>query len=142
MTTIAFRDGVMAADTQISGEGLRQGHLVKVGRNREGHLIGACGPASYITRLLNWFQQENGQFEKKDGDGEAIIARPQHVEFLDIHGTHILEADYFATGSGFQLALGAMAHGASAEDAVRAAMKHDSSTGGRITVEFLTKEAK
>lgn len=142
MTTIAVRDGTMAADTQISGDGLFQGHLGKIGRNPEGHLIGACGPASFIVRLLAWFAASDGQaFEKKEGDGEALILRPSGVQFMDIYGVHEIEAPYFASGSGFQLALGAMAHGASAEDAVKAAMAHDNSTGGRITVEKLQPTA-
>lgn len=43
-------------------------------------------------------------------------------------------APYFATGSGADFATGAMAHGATAEEAVRAAIMHDTNSGGEITV--------
>lgn len=44
-----------------------------------------------------------------------------------------VSADYTAIGSGALLALGAMAHGASAEEAVIAASQHDKNTGGPVT---------
>lgn len=41
---------------------------------------------------------------------------------------------FWADGSGADYALGAMQHGASAEEAIRAAMAWDTRTGGNITV--------
>jgi ATP-dependent protease HslVU (ClpYQ) peptidase subunit len=41
-------------------------------------------------------------------------------------------ADYAAIGSGGMFAMGAMAHGATAEEAVAAAALHDKNTGGNI----------
>jgi hypothetical protein len=44
-----------------------------------------------------------------------------------------VHADYTAIGSGQLLALGAMAHGATAEEAVAAACLHDKASGGPVT---------
>lgn len=50
-----------------------------------------------------------------------------------------VHADYTAIGSGAMLALGAMAHGADAEEAVMAAAIHDKNTGGPVSVYHYTE---
>jgi hypothetical protein len=53
-------------------------------------------------------------------------------EFDDGHLVPVY-ADYTAIGSGTMLALGALAAGSSAEEAVEAAALHDKNTGGPVT---------
>ena len=133
MTTIAYRDGLMAADSHVNGDGIRQGSITKIGRNSAGDLIGVCGSASLVQKLLSAFASGDESHEIKEGQGEALIARATGtIEFWDYHGHYQLGARYAATGSGFQIALGAMAFGASAEQAVTCAAQHDTSTGGLI----------
>jgi hypothetical protein len=74
----------------------------------------------------------------KVGDEEAhgFIYLPdgRQVTFWESETVEVLMAPFFANGSGNLLALGAMEAGATAEEAVRAAMVWDNSTGGAITV--------
>jgi hypothetical protein len=53
--------------------------------------------------------------------------------------SRITGAEYAALGNGSPYALGAMAHGASAIQAVRAGMKHDAMSGGRVQYVSLKK---
>lgn len=136
MTTIAFRDGVLAADTLVSWSGGRAGSLRKIVQGPEGALAGACGTASFTWAFLRWFEEgESGappDRNKDDGD-EGMIVRPNGVcEVYDCCGRHDLIGPYVATGSGWKFALGAMFVGADAEGAVRAAMQHDVATGGDV----------
>jgi len=45
-----------------------------------------------------------------------------------------VRAPFYALGSGYQVAMGAMEFGATAEEAVRAAIKWDTGSGGDVTV--------
>ena len=51
MTTLAFRKGVLAADTQISGAGSEPWAWYKKIRKVDGYLIGGCGDLD----ILHWF---------------------------------------------------------------------------------------
>lgn len=137
MTTIAYRDGILAADTQVCGGGGRAGTVVKVVRRSDGHLAGTAGDLSWAQRLHGWFMGgENGEPPlPKEGGGEAILIRPDGgVHYVDEVRTHTLKADCHASGSGSQFALGAMAAGATAERAVEIACSLDIHTGGEVTV--------
>lgn len=70
-------------------------------------------------------------------DYHAILVRPNGEVFVvkDCLGlTGPLTAPYFAVGSGDEYALGAMCMGASAIEAVGAAIRFDPHSGGSITV--------
>lgn len=137
MTTIAYRDGILAADTMVSGSGCRVGSVVKAFRRTDGHMAGAAGDLSWAQRLLGWFTAgEEGEAPlPKENAGEAIIVRPDgEVFFVDESGMHTLSAEFFSLGSGACVALGAMAAGASAETAIEIACRFDCHTGGDITV--------
>lgn len=138
MTTIAYRDGVVAADTQATdGHGCTNGRVLKVER-RGPFLAAAAGQACLARRFLDWFRSglvgepEPGN-DERNADGMIFMPDGRIVEFSPL-GSKTVFADFYATGSGMDYALGAMAMGASAEEAVRVAARFDSSTGGRITV--------
>lgn len=147
MTTIAYRGGVLAADTQVNNDGARIGTVQKVHRRDDGHLAAGSGDFSYTQRFIAWFLAgEDGEpplpTRGDDGrdEGQGFIFRPNgQVVSLEGSGSNTMAAPYWAQGSGRELALGAMAHGASAEEAVRAAIAHDVHSGGEITV--LRREA-
>jgi len=146
MTTIAYRDGVIAADTQETWEDGSFTPCVKLYRMPKsvaevgGHIVGLAG-GSYAGELfLEWYQV--GDWDNPpdlvnldlEEDFEAIIVKPDgslwSCNRLFAFIPH--KTEYFATGSGGKVALGAMAMGATAEEAVRAAIKHDCYTGGRV----------
>lgn len=140
MTTIAYRDGVIAADTRMCVGDSIVGDVVKIARNSNGDLAGAAGDASYSFAFLNWFTgMESGACpEAKQTDNSidrgVIFRKNGTIIVYEPHGHFRASAPYFAVGSGRPEALGAMHAGASAEGAVRAAIAHDAYTGGNVTV--------
>lgn len=144
MTTIAYRDGVLAADTRC----VRRG-TIGVARKLfcgAGWIAGACGEASDIHHFMRWYQAgadlDNLPTFLMYGDEEtpsveALIVTRGGVERWTHHfqPTPVLDP-YCAVGSGEQFATAAMYMGATAEEAVRVAMALDPGTGG--TIEVLT----
>lgn len=136
MTTIAYRDGVMAADTLVTaGEPhWRWATIDKLFRAQDGTIGGVSGTLPGVALFRDWF--ETGAFHPPptDGDCYGIVVRPNgSVEvWPGIPALLPMTAEFIAIGSGERFALGALEAGASAENAVRIAMKYDSGTGGEI----------
>ena len=139
MTTIAFRDGVLAADTLISYSTYTNGNRSKIVR---------CGDYQVGLAGLAWIKEP---FEKWVSDGcdpelvpQAVLDNESAfaVLLMDDSGKAYdyakgylvpIDAEYHAIGSGGFFAMGAMAHGASAIEAVLAGIRHDKASGGGIT---------
>jgi hypothetical protein len=138
LTTIAFRDGYLSADTLISYDTFTNGNREK---------LAIHGPFIVAMAGFTWLRKP---LEKWVADGCPEDAVPEDLlENGDRFEALILDADgncfryecgyllpvaasYTAIGSGHQFAIGAMAHGATAEQAVAAAALHDKNTGGNI----------
>lgn len=135
MTTIAYCNGVLAADGQVSGPpGVRW--TMKLFR-RDGAVYGGCGDRADIQALADWY------FGDREGHPKYFMVgddRP-NAEILVMHddgrvyscgwGGYPQEVPgYAAIGSGSEYAVGAMYMGASAIRAVEAAIHHDSDSGG------------
>lgn len=145
MTTIAYRNGCLAADTAIlNGYNILGDAIVKIASDH-GCLAGAAGDAGYCAAFLRWFRNgEQGdppKAGKEDGNFDSgIIVRPDgSIDRHEIGGWHTIRPRYYALGSGRDHAFGAMFAGADAETAVRAAIEHDPGTAGSITVLHLTR---
>lgn len=143
MTTVAYKDGILAADRAISGAG-HIGSTRKVFRRKlDGALVGWCGTVSVCQRWVDWFLTgERGAAPNlgtdEDSSSVVLVVRPNgDVEQHDRYGRAVYEAPYYAIGSGGDYALGAMAFGATARQAVAAAMKHDHMTGSGVQYVFL-----
>ncbi|MDX0180849.1 hypothetical protein GOC16_08285 [Sinorhizobium meliloti] len=138
MTTIAYRNGAIAGDTLVSGGGIHDCSAIKVARNERGDLAGASGTAHYCYHFLEWFRGgEKNPAPDVPEDNEAFIVRaadPILIECWEEPGRFVVSAPYYAVGSGKRLALGAMAFGATADQAVNCAAKHCVQTGGDVTV--------
>lgn len=136
MTTIAYRDGILAADRQLTGGSVADCETTKVARNAAGDLAGFAGPAAYIYRFLDWFQggeKHDAPLPDKEEGGEGVIVRADgSIEVYDRNGKSRIVAKTYAFGSGLQVAYGAMLHGASAAEAVVAASKYDIYTGATV----------
>lgn len=140
MTTIAYRDDVLAADTQITCGGTIDGWVQKAFRKRE-LLYATSGSSGLGDAFLTWVakgmegdapslkgdKDDNGAHGYLFPGGDRVVWR-----YDDVWATH--HAPFFAYGSGAEIALGAMLAGATAEEAVRAAAQRDTATGGEITV--------
>lgn len=137
MSTIAYRDGVIAADTQISADNEILGHATKIGK-RGRVLFGASGDASWMREFLVWARGGfvGGPPESKgEGGGSALVIADGRLMSVYASGHYDeVRAVFYAVGSGRQFARGAMATGATAEDAVRAAILLDACSGGDVEV--------
>lgn len=141
MTTIAYRSGVLAADTAMSRGGTHMGGIGKIIRRDDGAMAAIVGVAALQGPFFHWFiTGEGGDNPTVPNDGDVaatgLIFRPGGlVEVYECGGHYAFTPDpYMAIGSGRDAALGAMFAGADPETAVRAAIAHDHGTGGEVVV--------
>lgn len=140
MTTIAYRDGVLAADTGMTVGAVLLGHTTKIVRRADNDMAGSAGDAAYAAAFLDWFM--NGEIgsppeAKEDSDyfDRGIIFRADGtIMVFEPRGRFPIRAKYYAFGSGREFAIGAMYTGANAAQAVLAAIAHDPHTNGDVTV--------
>lgn len=138
MTVIAYRDGVLAADRRIHNHNVATwGTMTKIARSPAGTIGGSCGQPALIFRFANWLR--NGGTGPFDTDGERdwegfVISPQRMMTAYDHSGTHPINGPYLVVGSGKEVAYGALFVGASAEDAVRAAIAHHAECGDGIDV--------
>lgn len=152
MTTIAYKDGILAADTCVTDSGAICGTATKLARAPNGAIAGASGNLASCAKFLSWFARDFGMVEKVakiEGNSAAlIIDKDGTVHTLDAgYPAFIINAPFHAIGSGSRIALGAMAAGASAEEAVRIACGIDDGTREpvetlRLNERELTEEEK
>ncbi len=137
MTTIAYRDGVLAADTFVTADFAHDGAHVKIAKRGQ-VLAAAAGVTSLCQSFLDWFRSgmvgEPPNMGSSDEDAIGYVFAEGRVLVFDRLGKSARFADMFAAGSGERYALGAMASGSSPEEAVRIAAKFCRGTGGDITV--------
>lgn len=137
MTTIAYRDGVLAADTLELASGCSViGYGRKIWRLEDGTLVASIGEAPMGDAVKHWL--EHGQEgEAPTMAGEAMVIFPDgHMEAFsgENRQRNYPTAPFYAWGSGADVALGAMHMGATAVQAVEAAIRWNVHTGGEITV--------
>lgn len=136
MTTIAYKDGMLASDGQVSGPpGVKW--TMKLFR-RDGAVYGGAGVRSDIQALADWYFSDRKEPPKYflHGDqpnAEILVMHDDGKVYYCGWGAFPQEIPgYAAIGSGSHYAVGAMFMGASALRAVEAATCHDSDTGGGI----------
>lgn len=134
MSTIAYRAGTIVGDTAISGGGTLLGVSDKIAATADGRAIGgAVGYASFISAFTRWIRTGRpGDAPCPKGPeshGFWIEAEtPSVIRVVDDQGEHEIEAEFYAAGSGADLAVGAMAMGATALQAVDVAARFDART--------------
>lgn len=140
MTTIAYRQGQLAADTLIAYNSITNGKRKKVACF-ERYTVALAGVAWLRKPLEKWVAdgcpEDNVPLTLLENETKfsALIFDNKTGEVFEFDNGYLIPiyADYTAIGSGALLAIGAMAHGASAEEAVAAAALHDKNTGGPVT---------
>ena len=148
MTTIVYRDGVLAADTRAySGGGKFIGKKQKIFSNQY-RAFGISTPnPGFSEEIRDWFLND------KHNDHEPIMAdRSFEAVEITIDGVFYykdnfspsgpLDAPYIAIGSGDEYAMGALSMGACAELAVQIAGENDPWTGNVIQRIVIFEEAK
>lgn len=137
MTTIAFKNGVLAADTRCTiDDVIDPSEHKKVFRFKNGALIGLAGDTGVIMAAIKKLRRDPDDFESIKADKRelnAIYVRADGKVFeKDSSGWTPITAKYAATGSGYLAALVAMRCGKSAVQAVKIAMEFDKNTGGKV----------
>lgn len=137
MTTIAWDGKTLAADRRIDFDGVSDVETTKILKRRDGALCGTSGAVSLGAAFKRWFLKgEKGERPVLSANGEranGLIIRPNgQLVVHDINGWYEAQAKFYANGSGWELAMGAMHAGATAEQAVAIAAKLDGRTGGDI----------
>ena len=142
MTTICYRAGVLAADSNCSSGGVRVHRLRKIFRLEDGSLVGFAGDVSEGMKLVDWLD-DGADVEARPGlqNVHGLLVRPNGRVTLFEAGVAInpRSPPYIAIGTGQGVAIGAMYCGASAVGAVRAAIEHDDSTRGPVVSMRLKK---
>ncbi|UTC28589.1 hypothetical protein MARCHEWKA_00760 [Brevundimonas phage vB_BpoS-Marchewka] len=134
MTTIAFKDGVLAADSLVTSGGQRDGFSQKIWRHRR-VLIGGAGCTAICHRFCEWVRGGMRGKCPVEGSNNAngfVITPDGTMVVWGSQGPWVNTTGVVAFGSGGDLAMGAMLAGASAVEAVAAAIKLDIHSGGPI----------
>ena len=150
MTTISYKDGIIAADSQVSlGSLICNNDFNKVQRFDSQEFgsvyVGAAGTLSHIAEMFDFidtiFSGEQPDAIKFGAEHFQVVMLTEDGELkeglLTESSTNILWIDCeqpYAIGSGSHIAIGAMAAGATAEEAVKLASKHDCYTNDNVKV--------
>ena len=132
MTTIAYKDGVIAYDSRRTCDGRIITDSADKKREREGYMFFGCGSTSDILNLIDAFF---GAKIKGECDAQAIVAFGGCVTEIILSEGRLFKypVDHeYAIGSGSDNAITAMDMGATAYQAVQMAAKRDTGTGGTI----------
>lgn len=144
-------DGRATDETDIFSNKIQKIHILK-----DGSIIGVAGDLDirdFIT-LLNKSKTKlpsQKALMELGYDFTAILVKPDQTAWLIECGKKdhkeqsfaqmlSITHPFYAVGSGSKYAMGAMDQGASAEQAVKIAIKYDSSCGGSIQVYKLEQE--
>lgn len=139
MTVIVVRDGVMAADTASWCGQIIVAHRNKIRRLHDGRLFAGTGERASADACFDWLdgRAEKPPPEERDAFA-ALILGPGGIERVDYKfRTHADNQEFAFAGAHGELLFGALAAGASAEEAVRIAIRYGDSAGGEVQVERL-----
>lgn len=153
MTTIAYKDGVMASDSRCTYDDWTLGKCVKLYRAKSkvdpvkgDVVVGTAGHSSAALLFLDWLEvggeprlHDRGVNEMTEF--ECLIMHKSGLWIADrLCRLELLEEEFWAAGSGRQAALSAMHCGKSAVDAVRMAIRLDPFSGGRVVTMTLVPD--
>jgi hypothetical protein len=133
MTTIAYRNGIMASDSRATINGyIEPQEDPKLFRQPDGGVAAMTGSASGCFKLLSWVNGDRKRLQP-NGDYRIIWLRGDgRLEIFEDGCSYFVECEFMAWGSGMVAALGALHMGATAEMAVHVAAKIDTLTGGKV----------
>lgn len=135
MTTIVYRDGVLAGDTRITiEEEIQPGHCRKVFKLKDGSLFASSGDYEGGERLLEAIKKKlPTPICKSGGEAFGLHIKPNGAVWY-YEGTRWSRCHnpFYSIGSGRAYAFGALHMGATAAEAVSVAMKCDMYSGGRV----------
>jgi ATP-dependent protease HslVU (ClpYQ) peptidase subunit len=139
MTIIAYRDGIMAADSAVFDGDTYAGEVRKIHRLPDGSLLGTAGALAMAKIAADWLSgpMEGSPPDLREGSLYGILVR-SNGDVFSIDRNLIpmrFKARFYAEGSGCSVALGAMAAGAPASEAALIACTFDAKCRGPVQVE-------
>ena len=136
MTTIACTKKSMSADSQATS-GASASSTTKIFKGKD-YIVGYAGTESAGRKFVSWLKDRETD-KPSLSDFEALVLHYDgRMEYWDDNMFPIEIRDpYYAIGSGADFASGALFHGHSTEEAVKAASKHDVYTGGRTRTYYV-----
>ena len=131
MTTVTYKDGIIASDSQ-SDWFYNEIGVKKIFRV-QGMVIGCAGSAAIGSQFVEWMSGKGNKPVIVDDDAfSAIVIKKGKCCQYDKGLVPLYSEPYAAIGSGAKFAIAAMDCGKSAKDAVKIARRRDSYTGGHI----------
>jgi len=140
MSVVVLREGVLASDSLAYGGDYQTspGTKQKLFRLADGSRVGiTSGKVGQSERFMAYLRGEVEASALSDvaWDVRAIVVKPDGSVYLaddSLHMSGPIRCDFYAIGSGAKYALGAIAAGASAPEAVEAAIRFDQHSGGDV----------
>lgn len=131
MTTVVFRSGIMASDSCITAGDVRVYDTSKLVRLKDGSIAGYAGCPHDAVAIVKWL---NGKDVDVDFTKTSFLVYTKGKKLL-LYDTEFpleVKAPYLALGTGTGPALGALYMGATAIEAVKAAIAIDTKSGGKV----------
>jgi hypothetical protein len=150
MTVVCYKDGIMAADSGLFWDNAWCGSTQKLFRLNNGLIYGAAGEGDdrRLRHLLGKYPDpeqvpiEDLQTFAKSETQALIVSPKKKIWFLQLsydtnHDSHDVEvisesAEFISVGMGRWIAFGAMAHGASAAEAIAVTIRYAMGTRGPV----------
>jgi ATP-dependent protease HslVU (ClpYQ) peptidase subunit len=137
MTTIVYKDGILASDSQVTTGTFFVHTAAKIIKTNRGELAASAGRMIDHPPFIEWLNRENRKFKNfpKLSDSFEGILINQDREIYSISNTGIFAPvldDYITAGSGSQIAVGALLAGVDAITAVKIAIEKDIYSGGEV----------
>lgn len=134
MTTIAYKDGVIATDGQMTAGDVIVYLDAYKSQEKDGAHFFLCGSDNDIDEIVNAWP--DGKMKRSNRSAGFVVNQCVIFGAVQNYGRcetweHPKAAAY-AYGSGYEFAIGAMDAGCSAEEAIAIAAKRDTATGGTI----------
>lgn len=125
MTAIAYRDGVIAADSEASlDDEIKVNSCIKLG-SHNGYIFGLAGDdIPVVETFVKWFFNPKRKSMPKFKFDAIVVGPDRKIMLVDQGGqAEEIAEPFFAIGSGRQVCMGAMENDATAEKAVTDACK-------------------
>lgn len=142
MSVVAYKDGVLAADSRAYGGSWQAspGQKAKIHQLADGTRVGITSSVIGMPdRVLAWLRGGGvpSDFGAGDMDCRVLMVKPNGDVYLGSGSPYLtgpIRCASYAIGSGCDFAMGAMAAGATAEEAVRIACRLDPNCGEPVMV--------
>lgn len=142
MTTIAYKDGVVAVDTMSTCGGWIDSHNVrKLHRLPDGSIAACTGAFAKGMQLIDWIKNGEQGGQPDIGASSSVVRFFRDRQRVYEFGHYFeLNESLIAFGSGSPVAKGVMLSGATPEQAVRIVMEIDPNTGGDVVSETVAQD--